>query len=338
MATSSILTEEQMTLVEPADDQMFEREGFDRKNIRYQMATVDEVPTGTRYVETGSQAYVSADGTDRALAPTAVGESGGTIDLVQVNGEQHELVRFTHGFNLLDEDREVNEELVTNMRDGVLELFDFEADAAFLNGITDEDGNVVHKSALQWVQDAVSGTARTIDCSTYSVDTDLDGVPANIIKEVAYGEVSGELVTTNWGMAVGKHSALARFSGYDSDSTDTTHWERIQAETDADVGVKERMTIPEQIALPAPQGSSERIEVTVDDLGSDTIILLPEQAGEVFWRLYENPEPRHGEPVRKEGMKERHEYVWRHRTVFDPDNRAGDAPDAIVLQNVSSLF
>jgi hypothetical protein len=335
MTTTSILTEEQMTeVIEPLEEQMFKRQGFDRDNLRFEIANVNPVEKGTKYVEIGGQRYLGGTATDRAISPTTVGESDGSIDIVREPAQQYELARFTHGFTLMDEDQEVSNEDVAETRDAVLELFDMEADAVVFDGLKDDNGNVIKKSVLQWLKDNIPAS-RTIDASNFS-----GNVPANIIVEDAYSKVSGEFVTESWGMMVGKHAALSNFSSYeDSTNAQQTHWDLISTDANDGLGgvVEDTFKVPDNISLPT-EDSDEDIKVTIDDIGSDEIFLLPRQAQTHFWQLYEEPSPTHRGPIMKEGFRERHEYRWRQGVVFDPHNRGTNATDAIHIKNVSSAF
>lgn len=346
MTTTSILTKEQQELVEPDEDIMFEREGFDRQGLRRELAPVTTIEPGTRFVEQGQAVFVHPD-SDMPEGPTSIGESLGNVELVREVGGSVQIPRYTHGFSLDIEDREVPEMnmFIQDMRDAILELFDLQADVAFINGLNDHAGNEVMPGVFQWLQDNMDAS-NIIDCSTYDLDAgDLNGIPANVVLREAYDEISGEYVTTTFDVAVAKHNVWSYWNeiGRADYNVNRSQWEMVQDDGDG-VGVRRRMTLPDSTGLRAP--STMDADLTFDlsfptaNNGSDddVMFLIPQHNGD-FYELYEQASPDVRGPIEKEGWRERWEYKWRAGATFGFSHRAGgNATDVIKLENVSTLF
>jgi hypothetical protein len=355
--TTSILTEKQQTMVKPDEDLMFDREGFDRRQIRQEYAPVQALDPSQKFVEQGDATFIAPE-SDYPTGPTSEGEVLGNIDLVRVTGGTQEIPRYTHGFTLDVEETEVSDAHVAEMRDGIMELFGIEADYAFLQGLQREDGSDVFKGVFEWLQDEMP-SSNIIDCSTYDPSAgDLQGVPANIVKQVALRQVTGEYHDGTWDIAAAKHpvwsdwNQLGTFDG----ATVESQWEMIRADDEQDVGVMRKNRVPKEIGLRGPPSVGD-LQLSIDfptrvnsaynsDIGDiegytdddDVMWLIPEHGGD-FYTLHEQGSPDH-RMLEKEGWKERHEYKWRGGvTQGQTHKRDTDiAVDAIKLENVSALF
>ena len=357
MTTSSILTKEMQELVQPDEDLMFDREGFDRRGLRTELAATTTIDAGTKYVEQGQAVYVHPD-SDMPDGPTAEAESFGNIELVREVGTSVQIPRYTNGFVLEDEDMEVSEMagFVQDMRDGIMELFDLRADLAFLHGLEAADGSTVHEGVFEFLQ-ANMDTDNIIDCSEYDLDDgDLQGIPANVILREAYGRISGEYVTTTWDIAVARHNVWSLWNeiGRADFNVNRSQWEMVQ-DDGAGVGVTRNMVLPYSTGLRAPTGMGARLSFdihlpdavndpyedkpdTAPDADDDVMFLIPQHNGD-FYELYEQGTPDTRGPLQKDGFRERWEYKWRAGVVYGFSHRArGQAVDAIKLENVSSLF
>jgi len=358
MATSSVLNKEQQTLVQPDENLMFEREGFDRRAIRQDFAPTRQIPAGQRFVEQGQASFIDPD-SDLPIGPTGLGESMGNIELVRVTGETVEVPRYTHGFSLDVEDTEVDTSFVTEMRDGIMELFDVQADYAFLQGLTDEQGGTVFKGVFQFLQDEMD-VANVIDCSTFDPSAgDLQGVPANIIVQEAYRLISGEYVDQNnsqWDIAAAKPEIWSYWNQYGTfdGAVVQSQWELVATDENTDgVGVRRRVTVPHSIGLRGPAGgSSLQLSISMptrvnaayvsplSNADDDAMFLIPQHNGD-FYELYEQGSPDVRGPIEKEGWQERWEYKWRAGVVQGFTHRSASgsiAKDAVKLENVTALF
>lgn len=364
--TSSVLNEDQLTLVKPDDGVMMDRGDSvdaprDMNMLRQELAPVQALDSGTKYVEEGQATFLDAD-SDMPTGPAGIGESVGNVELVRVVGGQQAIPKYVHGFSLDVEDREVDDSFVTDLRDGILTLFDVQADYAFFQGLDREDGSTVFKGVFQWLQDNMPSD-NIIDCSQYDPSAgDLQGVPANIIKQKAYSQASGVYVNAQWDIAVAKAPVWADWNqlGTFDGATVQSQWDMVQANPDdANVGVNRRMVLPNQIGIPtAPEQGDEfvfsidlparqndgytspladRDGYTADD---DAMFLIPDHGGD-FYELYEQPSPDVRGPLEKEGWKERFEYKWRAGVVYGQNSHLTDtdkARDVIKLENPTALF
>lgn len=359
--TSSVLNEDQLTLTKPDEGIMIERGegnsgGFDREAIRQEFAPVQALDAGTKYIEEGQATFLDAN-TDMPEGPAGIGESVGNVELVRVVGGQQEIPKYVHGFTLDVEDREVDDSFVMDMRDGILRLMDVQADYAFLQGLNREDGSTVFKGVFQWLQDNMP-SSNIIDCSSYDPSAgDLQGVPANIVKQVAYQQVSGHYVDTQWDLAVAKHEIWSEWNqlGTFDGAVVQSQWDLMQVDSDAaGVGINRRVLLPEDIGLPTAPNQSGSLTFALDfptrqntgytsplsDASDDVMYLIPQHDGD-FYELYEQGSPDVRGPIEKEGWKERFEYKWRAGVVYGQNGHKRDtniALDTIKLENVTALF
>lgn len=353
--TTSVLNQKQQTVLQPDEDLMFDLEGFDYDMIRQDMAPVRPLDAGQKYIEQGDAMFMDPQTTDYPEGPTSVGEVLGNVDLVRVTGDKKEIPRYTAGFHVDTEDNDVDATIVQRKRDAIMELFQKQADYAFLQGLQDEAGNTVFKGVFQWLEDNMP-TANIIDCSNYDPSSgDLDGVPANIVLQEAYSQVTGEYVGTSgqWEYAVAKHPIWAEWNqvGTFDGAVVQSQWEIMQATDNAGVGVGDRILIPDQIGFRGPPSGGD-LQRSIDfpgrtntgytsplsDASDDVLWLIPEHNGD-FYELYEEGTPTH-RMIEKEGFKEKHEYRWRAGVVqgFTHKRDTNVAQDAFKLENITALF
>jgi len=363
MATTTVLNEEQLEIVTPDENLMFDRLGFDRRTLRDEFAGRTSIEPGTEYVQQGNARYIHPD-SDMPHGPSARGEVLGNIDLVQETGTRITIPRYTHGFTYQTEDGEPNVDMniLQSYRQGIAELFDLQADVAFFNGLQDEAGNDVFKGVFQWIDDNIDDN-NIVNANDYDPSSgDLQGVPANIIKQVAFKQVGGRYVTAQWDLAVAKPEVWADWNqlGTFDGSGLRSQWDVVQADPDSEnVGVNRRILLPHNIGLQAPANLDEDLNFSIDfpsrtnstysspfatDGNSDTsasddaMYLIPEHNGD-FYELYEEPSPERRGPIEKEGFRERVEYKWRGGVVQGLSYRAeGKAFDAVKIENVTALF
>lgn len=361
MTTTSILTEEQRTLMKPDEGVMINRDdnpqlGFDRSALRQELAPVRQLGQGQKYVEEGTATFLSGE-SDLPGAPTAEGEVYGNVDLVRVTGGRQEIPRYTEGFSVDVEEQEVSDSHIMDMRDGILELFDLAADYHFFQGMQREDGTDVFKGVFHWLQDNMPSD-NIIDCSEYDPSSgDLNGIPANIILDVAYGEVGNHYMTETWDVAAAKPSVWKTWNqvGTFDGATIQSQWEVVsRGQDEAGVGVRRRMSIPPTIGMPvAPdENDSLQLDITMpsrendgyssplDDGDDDVMFLIPQHNGD-FYELYEQGSPDVRGPINKEGWKQRFEYKWRAGPVYGQNGHKFStdiARDVVKLENVSALF
>lgn len=353
--TSSVLHEDQLTLVKPDAGVMINRDsnpqlGWDRGGLRREFAPVNELAAGQKYVEEGSAVFLDAETSDMPEAPTGIGEVFGNVGLVRTEGGRQSIPRYTHGFSVDIEDGEpqVGDQALMQMRDGILEMFDVAADLAFLQGMNDDAGNAVFKGVFQWLQDNMPAN-NIINAGNYDLSAgDLGGVPANIIVDEAYGKVDNLYTTTSWDIAAAKPQVFKKWNQYGTfdGAVVQSQWELVSADQNsATVGVNRRITVPPTIGLPSDPAQDEDLVFNIDmptaNNGSDddVMFLIPNHGGD-FYELYERGEPDH-RVVEKEGFRERHEYKWAAGAVYGQNNHKFNtdiARDVVKIENCSTLF
>ena len=351
MPTVSRLNQEDFLEVAQPDENIWdEPEGRDRRGLRYEFTNVNTISSGDRYVTKGDAPFVHPD-SDLPFGDSGLGESTGNVDLVVEKGTPRELFRTTHGFTIDEEDEAVDESLVTENRDAVMQLLDLQADAHFLNGVDDgASGNELRQGVLQWMHD---NAETIIDADSYDVDTDLNGVPANIIATEAYAETTGEYVDNRWNAAISNHKVWSDWNqiGNNDGSGQRTQWESLSSEGQG-VGVDRQVGLPEYMSVRTAPSLPGNIQIDVDyptrsnsspstaarNSDDDVMWLLPDHNGD-FFQLYEMPTPMTRD-VQKEGFRRRVEYLWRYGHVFDNSFKAssGAGNDIIKIENVSALF
>lgn len=359
--TSSVLTEEQLTLVKPDEGVMIARDqdgirGFDRDALRQEFAPVRSLDAGTEYVEEGQATFLSTD-SDMPTGPAGIGESLGNVELVREVGGMQEIPKYVHGFSIDVEDREVDDSFISSMRDGILRLFDLQADVAFFQGLDRADGTAVFDGVFEWLESEMP-SGNIINCNDYDPSAgDLQGVPANIVTEIAYGEITGNYVDGTWDLAVAKHGVWSKWNQYGTydGAMVQSQWDLVAADqNEADVGVQRRIRLPEDMGLPSAPSESGSLTFSLDfpsrtntsytspldNADDDVMYLIPEHGGD-FYELHEQGSPDVRGPLEKEGWKERFEYKWRAGVVYGQNSHKRDsdiAQDAIKLENVTALF
>lgn len=353
MTTTSFLTQKAQTLLEPDEDIMFDRVGRDRRGIRREIAPLTTMSRGDRYIEEGDGYYVDAD-SDMPTGTTGVGEVMGNVDIVRYTGDRVHLPRMTHGLTVDIEEMQVDgaEEKLRRSRDAIMEMFDIQADLQFLTGITDEEGNSVQPSLFSWLDNNMDAN-NIIDAGTWQTNNS-SSLPANVIVSEAYSKTTGEYADDGWDMVLWKHNVRALWNRIDNNSgvAQKSQWLDLQSDN-AGVGdslVNDAILIPDNIGLRTAPDANDTLRFPINfptaSAGSDddVMYLVPSHGGD-FFEMYEQPEPTLlGDPIQKEGGKQRWEYYWRAGQAFgfgshknDDGTGAGEATDVVKIENVSGL-
>lgn len=352
MPTSTRNKDDDTRVVEPTENQMFEREGIDRKGIRREFANTMPISLDDLFMERDDVEFVDPRTTDMPYGPVGLGEVGGTgVETLRVDGERWRTYRYTAGYEMLAEDAGNDEVL---QRDAIMEQFDFLADANFLTGVEDQNGNQIRQGMFDWLKTNIPGD-RTLDCDDFDGDTgdkDYEGKEEDILSVDAYNAADFRLLDTTeptFDMMIGRRDALTKFN-HRSKESDTrreaqSYWEILADDDDTMVGVDQRVMIPDEMqldVLPDNVDESTYEPFTVDltgELGTNEVIILPdaEAVADNYWNLAEMGAPE-TDTTDLRGMREAVDYVWRYSHKFDPHSRYGDAPDAFRLTNLDALF
>lgn len=355
MATSTRMNKEALTQFQPRERALYEREGFDRKNVRYEFSNTNALGLNDRYIEDEEVTLLNHETSDLPQGPTEIGETAGSgVNFVVQDGEMMKTWRFTAGFTQLMENVMAGHFNASEQVRQIMEMIDFFNDKQFLTGVRDRSGGVIEPGIFSWLKSNIPAE-RTFNCTDFTDDTTDDSYPdiqadgrqENLIKRYAFETISGRLMNPDdpkWDLMVGRQQALAVFNQRTNADGGTTpretYWERINNSGGVGVGVRDYKLIPDQLQFSeAPEGQTP---LTIDlsaELGPDEVLLLPDmnQVRQKYWQLYEQPSPETFNSD-ADGGRTRLDYVWRYRHRFDPTGKHGEATDAILLQNVSTLF
>jgi hypothetical protein len=363
MTTSTQRNKRENALAEPLDNQMFEREGFDRRGIRREFAGVQALSLDDKDVQQDDQTFVDPRTIDMPVGPTAMGDFDGQgVRMLDIEGDRWPTFRWTQGFEQLKEDSGD----VAEQRDAVLELLDFFADVAFLTGIGPDSS--YRDGMFDWLRDSIS-SGRTFDLSSTGSLAADDDRPENVVHVDALEQVDGRLMdmeTANWDVMVGSQEALAKFNNVRDSSNGVigdTYFDALMDDDNAMGGVNDWSLVPLDIApAKVPYGEGQNSSELLDQftvnlvdtgtevkssggdedgqIGTDEVFLLPdmEAVRDNYWRVHEMGEPELFGPLDLRGGKEAYDYAWRYTHRFNPKRRHPNATDAIHLKNVSDLF
>lgn len=355
MASQTTTTTKQgQTIVEPREDQMRERLGFDRRGLRREMFGLQGLDLTDKYIEQEDRTRIDPRTVDMPFGPSEMGETAGTgIELYEEEGDAFQTYRFAHGFTMLQEDLDAagdGSTSVADQRDEIMEIFDFYADKLAMAGLSDNQGNTLKKGVLQYMQDNVP-SARTFNLEDYDNDAgdeDETDNPENVLFHHAFEQVSGNILTQNdlnWDVMVCTQPAYANFNQIQDTSSGaarSTYWQRLNSE-DTIGGVDDVLIVPKQMEYPTPDADKPPITVDLTPyLGDNECFLIPDMefAAQNYWKAYEMDAPEAFPMNQKDGGKMRQDYAWRYQHVFNPKGRDrwANLEDVVHLTNLDVLF
>ncbi|MFH5840505.1 hypothetical protein [Haladaptatus sp. CMAA 1909] len=327
----------------PVDQAMYQTEGWERKNYRYDFANAQNLELTDQYVKESDRDFLNPDTTEMPHGPSGISEvSGGGVDFVTQEGDVLPTFRFNHGYTIALEEALSGADVQEKTR-AVMEIFDHFADGMWMTGIYDRNGNQERMGALQWLKSSIP-SSRSFDCSSTSYDNYRgNGKQSDILKYDAYSELSGRIIQDGKWTAIGRHEALAQFNKSVDDSsgsTDDTYWDRFHATEEGDIGIEQKYLIPPQLTLSeAPNGMEPHSIDLTSELGPDEIILTPnfEDIRQKYWMLHQMNTPEHW-MVERSGGRIQNDFIWRYSHSFDPLNSHASATDSIHITNLSALL
>lgn len=361
MPVSSEITKQQRTVAEPAENAMFERENFDRKGLRMELADPEILDADTKYIERDDKVLPDPRTLTMPVGPTGMGEvGGGGMETIRLDGERWRTFRYAHGFEINREDGDMD---LARQRDYVMETFDFLYDLNFLYGmenVSDWDG------VFDEIRSRVPAN-RTFDCEDYDGDStgasnDYTEVPEDLIVGDAMKEVRGEIIDINegWELAVGSHDAITQMNYSAGESTDQvrgpsfrqrmqdadavqnflrmpydTQLDYLPEDADADIpDFEEYSIVDESTAVKSGGGDKDGL------IGYDELFLMPDMDTVMgdFWDIREMGTPEYYGPIESREGKLAHDYVNRFTAKADPKGEHPEYTDVIHLENVSELF
>jgi hypothetical protein len=372
MPVSTEIKEEAQKLAIPReDDEMFVREDFDQKRLRYEFAGVQDIALDQEEIKTDDIEVLDPETLEMPVGPAGAfddfGSSGG-IETIMVDGQEWETFVYDNGFRWHPDMDSVDS--VERQRMAIEEMFHFLGDLNFFLGIdADGDGTNEYKGMFQWMRDNIP-SGRVFDCEDYDGDAtgasnDYTDVPEDLIRGDVFQAVAedfgGSALDMNDGfdLMIGSPTAINQFKGYSTGPTDSqergpTFWERLQ---DADT-VSEAFNLPYKLQpdyLPDAAESDIPTEFLRFDLvdqntavnpsgnpqmGYDEVFLIPDAElwMDEYVDLRESGAPAHYGPVEEMTGAEGHGYKWRYGHKWDPLEKHSTATDVVHIKNVSTLF
>lgn len=347
------LTKKDLSLLQPRERELYQREGFDRSQIRYEFANTNTLGLNDRYIEDEEVSFLDMETVEYPQGPTGLGETAGSgVDFIVQDGKRMPTYRYTMGFTELAENVEAGAWNPGEQRTHIMNMISFFHDRNFLKGVRGRDGNVINgqEGIFDWLKASIPAN-RTFDCGDYAdgtvADLDSDGRQENILKYYAFKEISGRLLDNEspmWDLMIGRQEPLALFNQRTNAEGGTTprqtYWERLNTANGVGVGVRDWKLIPDELVLSEASDDQEPVSVDMTtELGNDEVIVLPDmnQVTSKYWQLYEQGQPRLFDSE-ADGGRSRFDYVWRYRHRFDPTGEHSQATDAIHLTNLSELF
>jgi len=369
--STTVKQEEQKLAIPRDDDEMFVREDFDTKRLRYQFAGPLDIALDQERIKTEDIEVLDPETLEMPVGPAGAfddfGSSGG-IETIMVDGQEWETFVYDNGFYWHPDMDSVDS--IERQRTAVEEMYHFLGDINFFLGMDpDGDGNNEYQGMFQWLRSAIPSN-RVFDCEDYDGDGTGDGndytdVPEDLIRGDVFQAVAedfgGSVLDMNDGfdLMVGSPTAINQFKGYSTGSTTDrergpTFWERL---TDADT-VDEAFNLPYKLQ-PDYLPDSVKDDIPTDfmrfnlidqdtavdpsgmaQVGYDEVFLIPdiETWMDEYVDLRESGAPAHYGPVEEMSGKRGHGYKWRYGHKFDHLEKHSSATDVVHITNVSQLF
>jgi len=372
MPVSTKLKEEAQKLAIPReDDEMFVREDFDQKRLRYEFAGVSDIAIDQETIKTEDIEVMDPASLEMPVGPAGAYDDHGTaggMETIMVDGQEWDTFVYNHGFTWHPDMDEP--ESVERQRTAIEELFHFLGDINLFMGMDpDNDGVNEYQGMFEFLRDSIP-SKRVFDCENYDGDSgdtaDYSGVPEDLIRgeviEAVYEDFGGSALDASSGfdLAIGSPTAIQQLEGYSVGAT--TNQERgptfMQRLKNAD-------TIQNAFKFPYKLQPDYLHDAATDDipedfmrlstvdlntavnppgmevLGYDELFLIPDMDKwmDEYVDLRESAAPNHYGPVEQTFTgSEAHGYKWRYGHRFDPLGRHDNATDCVHLKNISTLF
>jgi hypothetical protein len=365
MPVSTQQKEEEQKLAIPQEEyEMFSRENFDQKNLRYEFAAPSDIAIDQEDIKTMDETVIDPRTMEMPVGPAGAYDdfgSGGGIEEIVVDGEEWETFVYNHGFSWHPDMDDV--ESLGRQRRNVEEMFHYLFDLNFFLGVdSDNDGTAEIPGMIDWMRSNIPST-RTFDAEDFDGDTgdkDYTDVPEDLLRGEAMKAVRGRVLDINggWDLMIGSHDAITNFMGYSAGATTDqrrgpTFMERLE---DSDT-VQDSFTLPYTMQpdylpksarddLPDVMSFDLVDETTANNpagseiIGNDEVFLIPDTDRWVdeYVDLREMGSPEHYGPVEQRGGKRAHDYKNRYAHKFDPLGEHPEVTDAVHVKNVSVLF
>jgi len=371
MPVSTKLKKEAQKLAIPRmDDEMFVREDFDQKRLRYEFAGVQDISIDQETIKTEDIEVMDPSTLEMPVGPAGAYDDHGTaggVETIMVDGQEWDSFVYNGGFTWHPDMDDV--ESVERQRTAIENMFHFLGDINFFMGMdVDGDGTNEYQGMFEWLRSSIP-SKRTFDCEDYdgdSGDEDFTDVPEDLIRgeviEAVYEDFGGSALDASSGfdLAIGSPTAIQQLEGYSVGSTTDqqrgpTFMQRLQnADTIQDAFKFPYKLQPDYLHDAAEDDiPDDFMEFTTVDLntavnpsgmevlGYDELFLIPDvdKWMDEYVDLRESASPNHYGPVEEEFTgAEAHGYKWRYGHKWNPMERHDTATDVVHIQNVSQLF
>lgn len=365
MPVSTQIKEEEQKLAVPSDDyEMFNRENFDQKQLRYEFAAPQDIAIDQDDIKTQDMTVMDPRTMELPVGPAGAYDdfgSGGGIEEVNVEGKEWTTYVYNHGFTWHPDMDEVDS--VGRQRKHVNEMFQYLFDLNFFLGLDpDNDGTAEIPGMVDWLRTNVPST-RSFDCEQYDGDTDDEDytdVPEDLLRGDAMKAVRGRVLDINsgWDLMLGSHDAIMNFAGYSAGSTTDeqrgpTFMERLKDSDTVQSAYRlpyemqpdylprdAEDDLPEMMSFPLVDEGTAVDPAGTEIIGHDEVFLIPDTETWVdeYVDLREMGSPAHYGPAKQRGGRRAHDYKNRFGMKWDPQGRHPEATDVVHLTNVSALF
>lgn len=362
--STEVKKEEQKLAIPQEEYEMFSRENFDQKQLRYEFAAPQDIAIDQEDIKTMDETVIDPRTLEMPVGPAGAYDdfgSGGGMEEVVVDGEEWETYVYNHGFTWHPDMDGVD--TVSRQRRHVEEMFHYLFDLNFFLGLdTDNDGTVEVEGMFDWLRNNVPAE-RTFDCDDYnggSGDEDFTDVPEDLLRGDAMKAVRGRVLDINsgWDLMIGSHDAITNFMGYSAGSTTDqrrgpTFMQRLKDSDTVDssftlpytmqpdyLPYSTRSELPDMMSFDLIDESTAVDPAGTAPMGYDEVFLIPDTDRWVdeYIDLREMGSPQHYGPVEQRGGKRAHDYKNRYAHKWDPLGEHPEATDVIHLTNVSELF
>lgn len=371
MPVSTEVTKEEQKLAVPQEDyEMFSRENFDQKQLRYEFAAPQDIAIDQEDIKTEDETVLDPKTLEMPVGPAGAYDdfgTGGGMEEIVVDGSEITTHVYNHGFTWNPDMDSVDS--VERQRQHVEEMIHYLYDLNFFLGLdADNDGTINPSNGVDkygmfdWLRDSIP-SERVFDCEDFdgdSGDKDYTDTPEDVLRGDAMKALRGRVIDINsgWDLAVGSHDAITNLAGYSAGATTDqqrgpTFLERLQSSDTIQEAMRLPYTMqPDYLPKSAVDELPDMMSFDLVDentavnpsgsevLGTDELFLIPDTNRWVdeYVDLWEMGSPEHYGPVEQRGGDRAHDYKSRFGLEWDFLGEHPKATDCIWVKNVSVLF
>jgi len=232
MPVSTEIKQEEQKLAIPQEDyEMFSRENFDSKQLRYEFAAPMDIAIDQEDIKTEDETVIDPRTLEMPVGPAGAYDdfgSGGGMEEVVIDGEEWTTHVYNHGFVWNPDMDSVDS--VERQRTHVEEMFHYLYDLNFFLGLDADNDGTINPSGgadvygmFDWLRNSIPAE-RTFDCEDYdgdSGDEDYSATPEDLLRGDEMKALRGRVIDINsgWDLMLGSHDAIMNFAGYSAGET-----------------------------------------------------------------------------------------------------------------------